>query len=59
MQKDFITFLDWSADELSDLVEAARTFRQLWVRGKSPPALKGRRIAVMWGATGFRNRVAF
>ena len=59
MQKDFITFLDWSADELSDVVEAARTFRQLWVRGKSPPALKGRRIAVMWGATGFRNRVAF
>ena len=59
MQKDFITFLDWSAGELSDLVEAAQTFRQLWVRGESPPALKGRRIALMWGATGFRNRVAF
>jgi len=59
MQKDFITFLDWSADELSDLVEAARIFRQLWARGESPPALKGRRIALMWGATGFRNRVAF
>ena len=59
MQKDFITFVDWSADELNDLVEAARTFRELWVGGKSPPALKGRRIALMWGATGFRNRVAF
>ncbi len=59
MQKDFISFLDWSADELSDLVEAARTFRRLWVEGKSPLALKGRRVALMWGASGFRNRVAF
>ena len=24
-----------------------------------PPALKGRRIALLWGAAGFRNRVAF
>ena len=59
MPKDFISFLDWSADELSDLVEAARTFRRLWVEGKSPPALMGRRVALMWGASGFRNRVAF
>ncbi len=59
MPKDFISFLDWSAEDLSELVEAAQTFRELWVRGKSPPSLKGRRIALMWGATGFRNRVAF
>ena len=59
MKKDFVTFLDWSAAELGDLVEAAQIFRQLWVRRTSPPALKGRRIALMWGATGFRNRVAF
>jgi len=59
MPKDFISFLDWSADELSDIVEAARTFRRLWVEGESPPALRGRRVALMWGASGFRNRVAF
>ena len=59
MPKDFISFLDWSADELSDLVKAAQAFRHLWLKGKSPPALEGRRIALMWGATGFRNRVAF
>ena len=59
MPKDFISFLDWSADDLSDLVKAAQTFHQWWLKGKSPPALKGRRIALMWGATGFRNRVAF
>ena len=59
MPKDFISFLDWSTDELSELVKAAQTFRRLWLEGKSPPALKGRRVALMWGATGFRNRVAF
>ena len=52
MPKDFISFLDWSSDDLRDLVKAAQTFRQLWVRGKSRPALKGRRIALMWGAAG-------
>ena len=57
--KDFISFLDWSADELSDLVKAALTFRLLWLEGKSPPALEGRRVALMRGAAGFRNRVAF
>ena len=59
MPKDFISFLDWSADDLSDLVDAAQTFRESWVRGTSPPALEGRRIALVWGGTGFRNRVAF
>ena len=59
MSKDFISFLDWSAEQLSDLVETARTFRRLWVEGNSPPALTGQRVALMWGATGFRNRVAF
>ena len=59
MPKDFISFLDWSADDLSDLVKAAQTFHQWWLKGKSPSALKGRRIALMWGSTGFRNRVAF
>ena len=59
MPKDFISFLDWSADDLSNLVKAAQTFHQWWLKGKSPSALKGRRIALMWGSTGFRNRVAF
>ena len=59
MPKDFISLLDWSAADLIDLVKAAQTFRQQWVEGKSPPVLKGRRVALIWGASGFRNRVAF
>ena len=42
-----------------DLVEAAGTFRQRWKERRSPQALRGRRIALIWDAEGFRNRVAF
>ena len=59
MPRDFISFLDWSAEELMDLVEAASTFRRRWKEKSSPQALSGRRIALIWDAEGFRNRVAF
>lgn len=59
MPKDLISLLDWSAADLIDLVKAAQAFRRLWIERNSPPALKGRRIALIWGASGFRNRVAF
>lgn len=59
MPKDFISLLDWPAADLINLVKAAPTFRRLWVERSSPPALKGRRVALIWGASGFRNRVAF
>ena len=59
MQQDFISFLDWSAEELRCIVEAAELFRQKWEARNSPPALKARRIALIWDASGFRNRAAF
>ena len=59
MQQDFISFLDWSAEELGYVVEAAESFRQKWEARNSPPALRRRRIALIWDTSGFRNRVAF
>ena len=59
MPKDFISFLDWSTSDLMDLVDAARTCRQMWKKQRSPQVLSGRRIALIWDAEGFRNRVAF
>ena len=59
MQQDFISFLDWSAEELGYVMEAAESFRQKWKARNSPPALKGRHIALIWDASGFRNRGAF
>ena len=59
MQKNFISFLDWSAEELMHIVEAAESFRRRWKARNSPPVLRGKRIALIWDASGFRNRVAF
>lgn len=59
MTQNFISFLDWPAEELIHIVEAAESFRRRWNTRKSPPALGGRRIALVWDASGFRNRVAF
>ena len=59
MPKDFISLVDWPAADLLGLVKASQTFRRWWIDGNSPPVLKGRRIALIWGAAGFRNRVAF
>ena len=36
MLEDFISSLDWSSGELSDLVKSAQTFRRQWLEGKSP-----------------------
>ena len=33
MQRNFISFLDWSAEELMHIVEAAESFRERWKRG--------------------------
>ena len=41
------------------VVEAAESFRQKWNARNSPPVLRGKRIALIWDAPGFRNRVAF
>ncbi len=59
MQRNFLSLLDWSAEELLHIVEAAESFRHRWNARNSPPALKGKRIALIWDAPGFRNRVAF
>ena len=59
MTQNFISFLDWHAEELIHIVEAAESFRRRWNARNSPPALGGRRIALIWDASGFRNRVAF
>ena len=39
MPKDFISFLDWSAEDLMDLVEDASTFRRRWRERSSSQAL--------------------
>lgn len=59
MAKDFITFLDFSEAEINSLLNLADTLRDAWHVRQLPQNLKGKSIALIWDAEGFRNRVSF
>jgi ornithine carbamoyltransferase len=59
MVKDFITFLDYTELEITSLLNLAEDLRNAWRNGPLPQHLKGKSIALIWDAEGFRNRVSF
>ena len=59
MPKDFITFLDYTEAEMISLLDLAGTLRDAWQTKQLPQNLKGKSIALIWDAEGFRNRVSF
>ncbi len=59
MVKDFITLLDYSEAEIVSLLHLANTLCTAWHARELPQNLKGKTIAFIWDAGGFRNRVSF
>jgi ornithine carbamoyltransferase len=59
MAADFVTMLDWSQRGILDLLDLADRMRRDWQARRMPQSLRGRRVALVWDAGGFRNRVAF
>ncbi|HSB02130.1 MAG TPA: hypothetical protein VLE49_15885 [Anaerolineales bacterium] len=59
MPKDFITLLDYSKVELLSLLDLAEELCEQQRAGALAQHLKGKSIALIWDAEGFRNRVAF
>jgi len=59
MPKDFISFLEYSEQEINSLLELTGRLRDQFRSGHLPQYLKGKSIALIWDAEGFRNRVAF
>lgn len=59
MPKDFITLLDYSEAELLSLLDLADKLCEQAHAGTLPQHLRGKSIALIWDAEGFRNRVAF
>ena len=59
MPKDFVTFLDFTEPEITDLLDLADTLREAWHLRAMPQPLKGKSLALIWDAEGFRNRVSF
>jgi ornithine carbamoyltransferase len=59
MPKDFITFLAYSQKEIVSLLDLSKKLHEQWGSEQLPHYLKGKSIALIWDAEGFRNRVAF
>jgi ornithine carbamoyltransferase len=59
MAKDFIALTDFTGRELASLMDMADELRVAWKKGEMPHGLRGKNVALVWDAGGFRNRVAF
>lgn len=59
MKKDFITFLDYSGDELTDILDRADIMADAWRENRMPKGLKNKQVGLWFYGNGFRNRLAF
>ncbi len=59
MPKDFVTFLDYSENEIGALLDLTGQLHDQWEPKQLPHYLAGKSVALIWDAEGFRNRVAF
>ncbi len=57
--RHFLSLLDYTADELSSLLDRANEMAALRQRQAMPQSLHGKSIALWFYGHGFRNRVAF
>jgi ornithine carbamoyltransferase len=57
--RHFLTLLDYTATELSLILDRANEMAELWRSQTMPQVLHGKRIALWFYGQGFRNRVAF
>jgi ornithine carbamoyltransferase len=57
--RHFLTLLDYTATELSMILDRANEMAELWRSQTMPQVLHGKRIALWFYGQGFRNRVAF
>ncbi len=59
MPKDFVTFLEYSENEIGALLDLAGQLHEQWKSKQLPRYLAGKSVALIWDAEGFRNRAAF
>jgi ornithine carbamoyltransferase len=57
--KDFVSIADWSAEELTALLERARELKDLHKRGAGPRPLTGRVLAMYFEKPSLRTHVTF
>ena len=59
MPKDFLCLADWTADELTSILDRARELKDLLKRGERPQTLQGRALAMFFEKPSLRTHVTF
>jgi ornithine carbamoyltransferase len=59
LPKDFVTLVDWTREELHELLDRARELKELDRRGVRPRSLKGRTLAMFFEKPSLRTHVTF
>jgi len=59
MPKDFVTLVDWTREELLELLDRARELKELDRRGVRPRSLEGRTLAMFFEKPSLRTHVTF
>lgn len=57
--KGFISLLEFSSEELIEILDRADRLYELWQNSEMPQSLKNNKIGLWFWGQGFRNRVAF
>jgi ornithine carbamoyltransferase len=55
----FVSLLDYSTEELIEILNRADILYKLWHENKMPQSLKNKKAGLWFYGHGFRNRVAF
>jgi len=59
LPKDFVTLVDWTREELQELLDRARELKELDRRGVRPRSLEGRTLAMFFEKPSLRTHVTF
>lgn len=59
MRKDFISLLDYSYNELTEILNRADFLADAWRDNRMPKTLKDKQVGLWFYGNGFRNRLAF
>lgn len=57
--KHFISLLDYSHEELTEILNRADYLAGTWRENRMPKSLKGKKVGLWFYGNGFRNRLAF
>lgn len=57
--KHFLAISDFSSEEIQDLLDLAVRLKAEWMKGRNPPLLKGKVLAMLFQKPSLRTRVSF